>query len=95
MLKFLLPLIPFFVVSQTDVSGIISDDINWTIQNSPYLITNNVRVNNGVTLTIDPGVEILFNGSFSLQILGELQAVGTNSSMIKCSSASQNPQKGD
>ena len=95
MLKFLLPLIPFFVVSQTDVSGIISNDINWTIQNSPYLITNNVRVNSGVTLTIDPGVEILFNGSFSLQIFGELQAVGANSSMIKFSSARQNPQKGD
>jgi hypothetical protein len=93
MIKFLLLVIPFFVISQTNVSGVISDDITWTFQNSPYLITNNVRVNSGATLTIDPGVEVLFNGSFSVQIFGELQAVGTNNSMIKFSSASQNPQK--
>lgn len=95
MIKILFLIIPFFVVSQTNISGVISTDSNWTVQNSPYLITNNVRVNSGVILTIDPGVEILFNGSFSLQIFGELQAVGTNNSMIKFSSASQNPQKGD
>lgn len=82
------------LTAQTEVSGIISSDTDWTPEDSPYLITNNIRVNNGATLTIAPGVEVLFTGLFSFQVFGELQAVGTDNNKIRFSSANTTPEKG-
>ena len=43
----------------TDVSGEISQDTTWTLSGSPYIITGDVTVNGGYTLTIEPGVSAL------------------------------------
>jgi len=45
-------------VAQTPVSGGIFSNTIWTLANSPYLMTGNVVVFPGVTLTIEPGVEV-------------------------------------
>lgn len=45
-------------VAQTPVSGGIFSNTTWTLANSPYLMTGNVVVFPGVTLTIEPGVEV-------------------------------------
>ena len=49
-----------FIIAQTytNVSGIISSDTTWTQANSPYMLTGNVLVNNGVTLTIEAGATV-------------------------------------
>ena len=50
--------------AQTTVSGGIYTYTTWTLANSPYLMTNNIVVFPGVTLTIEPGVEVLImNGN--------------------------------
>lgn len=46
--------------SPTYVSGVIDTDTNWTIADSPYLVTGDLTVSEGVTLTIEPGVEVRF-----------------------------------
>lgn len=61
----------------TNVEGTISQDTLWTLVDSPYIVTNNITVNPGVTLTIEPGVEVRFGGDFSLNILGTILAQGT------------------
>ncbi|MBC8249801.1 MAG: hypothetical protein H8E90_09000, partial [Anaerolineales bacterium] len=61
----------------TDVCGPIFSDTIWTLTNSPYIITCNVLVEEGVTLTIEPDVEVRFNADTALQIDGELIAQGT------------------
>jgi hypothetical protein len=43
-----------------DVSG------TWTATNSPYLIDGDITVPAGQTLTIDPGVEVLFQSAYKL-----------------------------
>ncbi len=77
-------LFTFITVSSfaTNVSGLISSNTVWTLANSPYIVTGNILVNNGVTLTIEPGVIVKFNSGLSMQIDGTLLAQGTSSNKI-------------
>jgi parallel beta-helix repeat protein len=46
-------------------------------------VTGDITVNNGITLTIDPGVLVLFTDSFGLHIQGRLLAQGTVADSIR------------
>ena len=46
----------------TNVSGVISS-IQHELANSPYNFTGDITIGNGVTLTIQPGVDVLENGN--------------------------------
>jgi hypothetical protein len=61
----------------TEVKGIITSDTTWTKPNSPYTLGGNVLVNNGVTLTIEPGVTVTLNGYY-IMVNGTLSARGTS-----------------
>jgi parallel beta-helix repeat protein len=54
----------------------------WDASGSPYLIDGDITVPAGQTLTIEPGVEVLFQGFYGLTVNGTLQAVGTESEPI-------------
>lgn len=73
------------VQAATNVSGDIITDTTWTAAESPYIFTVPVVVNEGVKLTIEPGVTVNI-GAYYLQINGTLQAKGTSSSSILFSS---------
>ncbi len=47
----------------TRTGGIITEDTVWTLENSPYIIHRYIYVSSGVTLTIEPGVQVLVNGA--------------------------------
>ncbi len=75
----------FTVTTETGVtnkSGTIPSDETWT-SDQTYLITNNVGVAPGVTLTIQPGTTVKFNGNYYLNIGGTLIANGTSSQPIQ------------
>ncbi|MCW4018769.1 MAG: right-handed parallel beta-helix repeat-containing protein [Candidatus Bathyarchaeota archaeon] len=65
----------------TNVNGIIGVDTVWTKAKSPYILIGNVLVNNGVTLTIEPGVTVNFD-AYYLQIRGTLKAKGSSAENI-------------
>jgi parallel beta-helix repeat protein len=67
--------------ASTQVNGIITSDTTWTKASSPYNLTGPVAVNEGVALTIEPGVTVNL-GNFYLQVNGTLDAQGTNSDRI-------------
>jgi Right handed beta helix region len=70
------------VHAATSVTGQINSNTTWTLASSPYKLTGTVFVSPGVTLTIEPGVNVDFN-MFSLQINGgTLIAQGTNDNKI-------------
>ena len=58
------------------LSGTISADF------SPYEISGDIYVAEGNTLDIEPGVELLFNGSYSFVVNGVLNAIGSPDSLI-------------
>jgi hypothetical protein len=62
----------------TSVGGTISGKI-WTKAKSPYVVTNDISV---ATLTIEPGVTVLFQGSYVFEVAGKLIAAGLSNEMI-------------
>lgn len=83
------------IYSQTNVSGLISKDTTWRKSNSPYIVTGNIMVSEGVTLTIEPGVTVKFDASKVLQINGTLIARGKINDTIRFTSNKTIPAKGD
>lgn len=49
----------------------------WTKANSPYLITGNIYIADGTTLTIEPGVDVIFQGFYKIDVQGKILAEGT------------------
>ncbi len=83
------------VSASTDVSGTINVNTTWTTSNSPYIVTGDVTVVNGTTLTINPGVTVKFDGLYSLMVNGTLNANGTQSQPINFTSNRSTPARGD
>jgi len=73
-------LFPCLAVAQTNVSGDQSG--TWTSANSPYYVTGDVTIPTGLTLNIEPGVEVNFQGYYKFYVLGNLQAIGTEDTMV-------------
>lgn len=84
MSRFLLVLIAFCIcvcpAFATDVSGTVSGV--WTVSNSPYFAIGDLTVPDGQSLTIEPGVHVLFTGHFKFTVSGTLIAVGTEADSI-------------
>ncbi|MBU0517505.1 choice-of-anchor D domain-containing protein, partial [bacterium] len=54
----------------------------WTVEDSPYLVTGTITVPDNSTLIIDPGVRVLFDGQYQFIVNGKLTAIGTPSDSI-------------
>jgi len=88
--------LPLFALGQTNVSGILTTNTTWTLTNSPYVLTGDVTVNPGVTLTIEAGVVVKFTTIFEeLRIRGKISAVGTSSDSIVFTSYKDDAHGGD
>lgn len=84
-------------VQSTSVSGTIYDGSGgpWVIKGSPYIVVEDVYIPAGHTLTIEPGVEVKFDGYYSINVHGMLIAIGTPGDVIVISSNSPSPEPGD
>ena len=65
-----------------EVSGGVATT-TWTSANSPYRVTDTVRVTFGDTLTIEPGVDVLFDADVPFIVEGALHARGTASDSVR------------
>jgi parallel beta-helix repeat protein len=86
---------PYVCGAATNVSGVLTQSSTWTTSNSPYVVTGNILVSSGVTLTIEPGTRITFQSGTFLQINGTLIADGNASALIVFTSAQNSPAAGD
>ena len=81
--------------AQTNVAGLINTNTTWTQQNSPYTVTSNILVQNGSTLTIEPGVVVKVNANIYIKVEGFLIANGNETNKIVFTSNLTAPAKGD
>ena len=64
-------------LKSSDLPAIISQNTRLSMQYSPYLAARDVTVNSGISLTVDPGVTILFYRNAGLYVKGDIQILGT------------------
>jgi hypothetical protein len=77
-------------------SGAISADENWCQADNPHVVSGDVTVNEGVTLTIEPGTTVKFDyRTVDLNVQGTLLAQGTYTDTILFTSGSDAPNPGD
>ena len=69
---------------ETDLKGNINEDITLYNLCTPYTVIGDIIIGENATLTIQPGVEIEFEGPYSIKVLdgGILNAVGTEEDSI-------------
>ena len=81
----------------TDVSSDIAVITTWDAAGSPYVIKMDILVHDGATLTIDPGVDVMFDGKYFLDCTGtgKIEAMGTVVKPINFTSNKTNPAAAD
>jgi hypothetical protein len=65
----------------TEIGGEITGTLSKS--DSPFLVTDNISVNTGTILTIEPGVVIFFRNQTGLYIQGGIKASGTKENRIR------------
>ena len=75
----------------TDVGGTIAADTTWNLAGSPYIVTSNLTVAAGATLTIEAGGVVSANQGISFMVNGTLLANGTPGARITFGGTSPNP----
>ncbi|MBL7196147.1 MAG: DUF799 family lipoprotein [Desulfobacterales bacterium] len=79
-----------------NLGGLIDKDSILAFSDSPYRITNDLILDNGATLYIQPGVMLLFDKQFSILTKdGGVAAMGTKDNPIIFTSSGSSPSPGD
>lgn len=69
--------------AQTQVSGAILTNATWSASQSPYLVTSDITIDHGATLTIEAGVTVYMAANTGLEVkAGSLQALGSAAAPI-------------
>lgn len=69
-----------FLQAQTNVSGTLTSDTTWNKNGSPYILTSTIGIFDGVTLTVEAGVEI--QGDFDLLVKGIILLQGNSNEKV-------------
>ncbi len=77
---FLFPALNAYSHNSIKVSGQITENKTWSYDT--VRITGDLLIRDSVTLTIEPGTRVEFQGNYTLEVWGRLLAVGTESEKI-------------
>lgn len=88
------PIVPPSPFREGIVLSSPSSDVTLAPQDKPYLIDTNYVIPQGVTVTIQPGTEIMVAGLFWIDVQGKIVATGTAGNPIIFTSAQTSPDLG-
>ena len=66
----------FEIIEKTNILTDIKKNTTLTKEKSPYFITKDIHVEIDVTLTVNPGVEIIFSEKANLYVNGDIKMLG-------------------
>jgi hypothetical protein len=89
----LILIVPISAHCDTIVDSNIITNTTWTKAGSPYSVLIELDIYPDVTLTIRPGVVVIFNARSDLEVYGELIAIGTKTEWISFTSNRLEPPK--
>jgi len=69
-------------VENTSIGGDITVDTTLSLNGSAYVVSKDLVIAENATLTIEPGVKLLFKVGVALQVKGSLQAKGNSNNRI-------------
>lgn len=79
----------FLLLQAVSINALYATDVpagtvkgTWTKANSPYKVKGDITVSSNDKLIIEPGVEVIFEGLYKLQVNGVLEAIGSTSDSI-------------
>ena len=74
----------WFETEQVNLSeGSLADNTTWSPQEGPYIITGELNIPSGVSLTILPGTSVFFDPDAKMNINGRLIAEGSQYELIR------------
>lgn len=83
----MLAIVASYASAETQVGGAITSNVTWQATQSPIVVTSDILVHNGATLTIEPGTVVYMGGDTRLLVQsGTLHAVGTAGAPITITS---------
>ena len=72
--------------AQTILPAVIDRDTTLTVDGSPYYIQQSLSINNGITLKIKEGAQIILSGGVGINNYGSLHIEGTGDQMVSFTS---------
>ena len=72
------------VLDSGNVSGLVAG--NWTNTYSPYIITEDIEVPEGLELNINPGVDIIVEDNVSIIVKGKITVIGEKGNEVRFTS---------
>jgi hypothetical protein len=62
--------------------SVFTNHTTWALAHSPYFVDNNLLIDEGHTLIIEPGVDVRIRGPYSFTVLGAIEAEGSEEQKI-------------
>ena len=79
--------------SAIEVSGELTGDQVWSVRESPVHVTATVRIPAGSSIKIEPGVTVIFDDYYALQVYGVIEATGTEKQPVLFTALRKVPDK--
>jgi hypothetical protein len=80
--------------SPTYVEGNVTEDATWTPGDGPYVVTTDVTVADGATLTVEAGTTVYVGEEVTVTVAGSLVARGTGDEPVAFTTQQPNPSPG-
>lgn len=85
---------PADAASPTYVEANVTEDATWTADDGPYVVTTDVTVADGATLTVEAGTTVYAGEGVTVTVAGSLLAEGTADRPVAFTTQQPNPDAG-